>query len=119
MDRLMTVTRQDSSNLLSKCVSSGNLVMTAGLVPDDLSADIKGQTKQILTQIDKYLAAAGTSKSQIMYAQIWVSDITNRDALNEVWLAWVDPANLPARACVEAKLANPKILVEIQVTAAK
>ena len=115
----MSVTRQDPSKLLSKCVSSGSLVMTAGLVADDPSADVKGQTKQILAQIDKYLAEAGTSKSHIMYAQIWVTDIANRDALNEVWLDWVDPANLPARACVESKLANPKILVEIQVTAAK
>ena len=115
----MTVTRHDASNLLSKCVSSGPLVMTAGLVPEDTSADIKGQTAQILAQIDRHLAAAGTGKSNIMYAQIWVSDIANRAALNEVWLGWVDPANLPARACVEAKLADPRILVEIQVTAAR
>ena len=115
----MTVTRQDPSNLLSKCVSAGKLVMTAGLVADNIAGDIQAQTRDILAQIDKYLAAAGTSKSNIMYAQIWVTDIANRDALNEVWLGWVDKANLPARACVEAKLANPKILVEIQVTASK
>lgn len=115
----MTVTRQDPSNLLSKCVAAGSLVMTAGLVADDVSGDVKAQTRQILAQIDRYLAAAGTSKSNIMYAQIWVTDIADRDALNEVWLGWVDKNNLPARACVEAKLANPKILVEIQVTASK
>ncbi len=93
--------------------------MTAGLVADDPSADVKGQTKQILAQIDTCLAAAGTNKSNILYAQIWITDMKQRDALNEVWLGWVDPQNLPARACVEARLADPRILVEIQVTAVK
>lgn len=115
----MTVKRHEPSKILSKCVEGGGLVITAGLVADDASQDIKGQTRQILAQIDAFLSAAGTDKSRILYAQIWITDIRLRDAMNEIWLGWVDPQNLPARACVEARLADPRILVEIQVTAVK
>ena len=65
------------------------------------------------------LAKAGTSKSKLLAASIWVTDIRNRALMNEVWTSWVDPKNLPGRACVEAKLADPACLVEIMVTAAK
>lgn len=115
----MTITRHDPSKILSSAVEGGGLVITAGIVADDASLDIKGQTKQILDRIDELLAKSGTSKSRVMYAQIWITDIRQRDAMNEVWLAWVDPANLPGRACVEARLADPRLLVEIQVTALK
>jgi enamine deaminase RidA (YjgF/YER057c/UK114 family) len=115
----MTVKRHEPSRILSKCVEGGGLVITAGLVADDVSQDIKGQTRQILSQIDAFLSAAGTDKSRILYAQIWITDIRSRDAMNEVWLEWVDTQNLPARACVEARLADPRLLVEIQVTAVK
>ena len=65
------------------------------------------------------LAAAGTNKSRVLSASIWVTDIRNREAMNEAWLAWIDPANPPARATVEAKLASPEYTVEIMVTAAR
>jgi enamine deaminase RidA (YjgF/YER057c/UK114 family) len=80
---------------------------------------VKGQTEQVLKKIDSILAAAGTSKSKILSANAWVTDIRNRDEMNAAWTAWVDPANLPARATVEAKLADPRMLVEIMVTCAK
>ena len=73
----------------------------------------------MLAEIDRLLAKCGTSKSKILTATIWVTDIRNRAPMNEAWTAWVDKNNLPARACVEAKLADPACLVEIMVTAAK
>jgi enamine deaminase RidA (YjgF/YER057c/UK114 family) len=88
-------------------------------VPKDLKQDIKGQTGQVLAEIDRLLAKCGSGKSKILQATIWVTDIRNRAAMNEVWTAWTDPKNLPARACIEAKLADPACLVEIMVVAAK
>ena len=85
----------------------------------NLDADVKGQTKEILNEIDRLLAKCGTNKSKILAATIWVTDIRNRAPMNEIWTPWCDPKNMPVRACVEAKLADPRGLVEIMVTAAK
>jgi len=74
---------------------------------------------RVAESIERLLAKCGSGKSKVLSAQIWVTDIRNRAPMNEVWTAWVDKANLPARACVEAKLADPKALVEIMVIAAK
>ena len=83
------------------------------------SADITGQTQQILDAIDGYLAKAGTDKSKLLQANIWITDTANFAAMNEVWNAWVDPENPPVRACVQAELMHPSLLVEIMVTANK
>ena len=115
----MTVTRHESGPLLSLAVENGNTVYLAGIVPKNLKNDIKGQTAEVLAEIDRLLAKTGTSKSKLLAATIWVTDIRNRALMNEVWTSWVDPKNLPVRACVEAKLADPACLVEIMVTAAK
>ena len=115
----MSITRHDSSGILSQAVEYGNTVYLAGVVAKGLDKDIKGQTKEILDDIDRLLAKSGSNKSKVLQAHIWVTDIRNRAPMNEVWTAWVDPKNLPARACVEAKLADPRALVEIMVIAAK
>ncbi|RCW71199.1 RidA family protein [Pseudorhodoferax soli] len=115
----MTIQRHEPTPILSNAVEHGNTVYLAGIVADDPSADVKGQTQQILQRIDALLARCGSDKSRILSAQIWLTDIGNRAAMNEVWSAWVDPKNLPVRACVESKLADPRLLVEIMVTAAK
>src|SRR5436305_11989054 len=115
----MSVTRHDSSGILSQAVEHGNTAYLAGVVAKGLDKDIKGQTKEVLDEIDRLLAKCGSHKSKVLQAQIWVSDIRNRPAMNEVWMAWADGRNLPARACVEAKLADPRALVEIMVVAAK
>ena len=119
----MAITRFDLSQppgpRMSRCVVRDNTVYLAGIVADDPSQDVKGQTKQILDKIDRLLAKCGSHKSKVLSANIWVTDIKNRPAMNEVWTAWVDAGNLPARACVEAKLADPRMLVEIMVVAAK
>jgi enamine deaminase RidA (YjgF/YER057c/UK114 family) len=115
----MTIARHDQSSILSQAVEHGNTAYLAGIVAKDLKKDIKGQTKEIVDEIDRLLAKCGSSKSKVLSAMIWVTDIRNRAPMNEVWTAWVDPKNLPARACVESKLADPNALVEIMVVAAK
>ena len=104
---------------MSRAVIHGDRVFLAGLTASDSSQDIKGQTKQILDKIDAYLAQAGTSKSNLLTAKLWIKDMALFADMNSVWNAWVDPENPPARACVRADLARPEILVEIMVTAAK
>jgi enamine deaminase RidA (YjgF/YER057c/UK114 family) len=115
----MSIIRHESESILSSAVEHGNTIYLAGVVAEDLTKDAKGQTGEVLDEIDRLLARAGSDKSKILSAMIWVTDIRNRAALNEVWSAWIDPKNLPARACVEAKLADPRALVEIMVIAAK
>lgn len=115
----MDIIRHSPGKLLSAAVEYGNLVFVSGTIPNNPEAGIREQTANILSKIDAVLAAAGTNKSKVLSANIWVTDIRNRDEMNEAWLAWIDPANPPARATVEAKLADPRWLVEISVTAAK
>jgi len=115
----MTITRHDPSSLLSLAAEHGNTVYTAGIVAKNLKNDIKGQTKEVLDEIDRLLAKCGTNKSKILSCMIWVTDIRNRAPMNEVYSAWADPKNLPVRACVESALADPNALVEIMVVAAK
>jgi enamine deaminase RidA (YjgF/YER057c/UK114 family) len=115
----MNIIRHSPGKVLSGAVEYGNLVFLSGTVPDNLEGDIRAQTANVLSKIDATLATAGTDKSKILSASIWVTDIRNRDAMNEAWIAWMDPQNPPARATVEAKLADPRWLVEIAVIAAK
>ena len=115
----MTITRHEQTAILSQAVQSGDTVYLAGVVAKNIDQDVKGQTKQILDDIDRLLAKCVSNKSKVLSATIWVTDIRNRAPMNEVWTAWVDAKNLPARACVEAKLADPKALVEIMVIAAR
>jgi enamine deaminase RidA (YjgF/YER057c/UK114 family) len=110
---------EPEGGILSNVVAAGHLVITAGAVGDDLTLDITGQTRETLAYVDKLLAQVGSDKSKILFATIWLPDIRLRDAMNEVWLAWVDPDNLPARACVEARMANIDYKVEMQIIAAR
>jgi enamine deaminase RidA (YjgF/YER057c/UK114 family) len=115
----MQIKRHDPTKLLANAVEHGSLVFLAGVVAKDTEKDIRGQTGEVLAEIDRLLAKCGSDKSKLLSAQIWVSDIRNREPMNEIWVGWVTPNSLPARACVEAKLAHPKALVEIMVVAAK
>ena len=115
----MTITRHEPSKILSSAVEANGFVFLAGIVAKDLSGGVKAQTKNVLDEIDRLLAVCGTDKSKVVKALIWVPEIKLRDEMNEVWNAWTGGKNLPARACVEAKLADPRILVEIMVTAVK
>ena len=104
---------------MSRAVVHGDKVYLAGLTAADTSQDIQGQTRQILERIDHYLAAAGSSKSNLLTANLWIKDMALFADMNSVWNEWVDPQNPPARACVRADMARPEVLVEIMVTAAK
>ena len=104
---------------MSKAVRYGDMVFLSGQVPDDSSADVAGQTQQVLAKIEALLAEAGTDKSKILSAQIWLADIGTFEQMNAVWDAWVVPGDPPARATVEAKLANSAFKVEIMVVAAR
>ena len=115
----MSINRINCGPRMSLAVVHGNTVYLAGLTADDRTLDVKGQTKQILDKIDKLLAEAGTDKSKLLSANIWLTDIKTWSQMNEVWDAWVSPGNTPARATVEAQLAAPGLSVEIMVQAAK
>jgi enamine deaminase RidA (YjgF/YER057c/UK114 family) len=96
----------------------GDLVFLSGMVADDRSQDIKGQTAQVLKKIDAVLAQAGTNKSRIVSATVYMADASLKDEMNEAWMAWVDRSNLPTRTAVGAVL-TPGTMVEITVCAAK
>ena len=103
---------------MSQAVIHGNTVYLAGQVADDPSQDVPGQTRQILASIDRLLAEAGTDKTKILSATIYLASIDTFAQMNSVWDTWVPPGHTPARATVEAKLAAPQYTVEIQVIAA-
>lgn len=115
----MSINRINPGPRMSSAVVHGNTVYLAGLTADDRTLDVKGQTKQILDKIDKFLAEAGTDKSKLLSANIWLTDIKTWSQMNEVWDAWVSPGNTPARATVEAQLAGAGLSVEIMVQAAR
>jgi enamine deaminase RidA (YjgF/YER057c/UK114 family) len=115
----MTVKRIEVGPRMSQAVVAGGMVYLAGQVALDRAGQpVAEQTREILERIDRLLAAAGTDKSKLVTANIWLSDIATFQEMNSVWDAWVDPANTPARATVESKLAAPQFTVEIAVTAA-
>jgi enamine deaminase RidA (YjgF/YER057c/UK114 family) len=115
----MTIRRIEPGTYLSRAVVHGDKVYVAGLTADDLAKDVAGQTQEILAKIDQYLSKAGTDKSKLLTAQIWLRDIATFGEMNKVWEGWIDTANPPARATVEARLAGDRYLVEIMVTAAR
>lgn len=105
--------------VISHSVTHNGIVHLCGLTSDaDPIGDVAAQTTRVLERVDQLLAAAGTDKSKALTAQVWLSDIGDFHAHNEAWNAWVDHQNPPVRACVEAKLIYPNLLVEIMVTAA-
>ena len=115
----MTIDRRHVGPRMSQIVVHNDTVYLAGQVADDRSAGVRGQTEQILAKIDRYLAEAGTDKSKLLSATIWLSDIATFDEMNAVWDAWVAGGKPPARACVEARLAAPELRVEVGVIAAR
>ncbi|QIE57020.1 RidA family protein [Pikeienuella piscinae] len=116
----MTIERFESGPRMSMAVAHGGLVFTAGQVAaKNAGAAIDVQTAEILEKIDSLLATAGTDKSRLLSVSIWISDMADFDAMNAVYDAWVDKKNPPARACVEAKLASDKFIVEIAAIAAR
>jgi enamine deaminase RidA (YjgF/YER057c/UK114 family) len=116
----MTIERKEVGPRMSQIVVHGNTVYLAGVVArENAGKSVTNQTKEILGTIERYLAQAGSDKSKVLSANIWLADIATFAEMNAVWDAWVAPGNTPARATVEAKLATPAHKVEIMVVAAK
>jgi enamine deaminase RidA (YjgF/YER057c/UK114 family) len=103
---------------LSEAAIFGGVVYLAGMVPECEATDIRSQTADVLQQIELRLAEAGSDKTRILRTQIYLKDITDIAAMNEVWDAWVVAGSAPPRATVQAALANPVYLIEVVVTAA-
>lgn len=118
----MPIERRHVGKRLSECVvftpGGERLVYLAGQVAEDARADMTAQTKQVLAAIDRLLAEAGTDKTKLLSATIFLPSMADFAAMNAVWEAWVPQGHTPARATVEAKLANPDYKVEIQAIAA-
>jgi enamine deaminase RidA (YjgF/YER057c/UK114 family) len=116
----MAVQRLQVSKRFSEVAIAGNLVHLAGQLATDFDLDIKGQTQQTFDIIDQFLADAGTDKSNILSVTIYLKDIQkDYAAFNEVWDTWVADIEALPRTCVEAKLYDPRVLVELTVVAVK
>ena len=112
------IQRFRSGEKLSRIVVHNDIVYLCGQVSGDYSGDIAEQTRLTLARIDDHLQEAGTDRSRMLSATVYVKDITQVAALNAVWAEWLGDAPRPARTCVQAELARPEMLVEITVTAA-
>lgn len=114
----MTIERLHVGPRMCEATIHNGVVYLAGQVAEDASADVTGQTRQVLASIDRLLAEAGSDRTRILQAQIFLADIGDFAAMNAAWDAWVSGGNCPPRATVEAKLAKPEWKVEIVVKAA-
>lgn len=116
---MTNIVRIETNRRNSKVVVYNGIAYLQGMTPEDRSVGIQGQTEQTLAKIDRYLAEVGSSKAQILTAQIWLKNIgRDFDAMNEIWNAWTAPGASPARATAQCEMASPDILIEIVVTAA-
>lgn len=114
----MTIQRIQVGPKLSRIVKYNGMVYLCGQVAKDYSGDVTEQTTTMLERVDEHLAEAGTDKSKLLAATIYVKNPEDVKAMNEVWLKWMDGIAPPTRTCVIASMASPDILVEITVTAA-
>jgi enamine deaminase RidA (YjgF/YER057c/UK114 family) len=113
------IERHEPGLRMSQAVVHGDTVYLAGIVAERSKGAVTEQAQEILSRIDKLLAAAGSSKVKLLSAQIWLADMADYDAFNAVWDSWIDPGNLPARACINARLVRPEWRVEVMVVAAR
>jgi enamine deaminase RidA (YjgF/YER057c/UK114 family) len=112
------ITRVGMAARYSEAAVFNGIVFLAGMVPERGDTDIRGQTEDVLQQVAQRLQECGSDKSRILRAEIYLTDIRDIAAMNEVWDAWVVPGAAPPRATVQAALANPAYRIEIVVTAA-
>ena len=114
----MAIQRHNVGKRLSEIVVHNGVAYLAGEVPDDTSKDITGQTEEVLAKIERLLKQVGSDKTKLLSAQIFLPDMGDFAGMNKAWEAWVVPGQTPARATLEAKLANPAYKVEIMCIAA-
>jgi enamine deaminase RidA (YjgF/YER057c/UK114 family) len=115
---MTTITRLACNSRLSDATIHNGTVYLAGQIAEDSTQDMFGQTQQVLACIDAVLGLAGSHKSKLLSCTIYITDMALFAEMNRAWDAWVDKTNLPARATVQAQLASPSLLVEIQAIAA-
>lgn len=114
----ISIKRHATGPIHSRVVEYNGLVFVAGTTADNRAANCKVQTEEVLKKIDDFLALAGTDKSRLLQATIWLADIREKEQMDAAWKAWIDGPNKPARACVESHLGTPDTKVEIMVVAA-
>jgi enamine deaminase RidA (YjgF/YER057c/UK114 family) len=120
LENNMTIQRFETGPRMSQVVVHGDTVYLAGIVADKTAGDsVTRQTQEVLSIIDSHLAKAGSDKTKLLTATIYLTDMKTFGEMNAVWDGWISPGNTPARATVEVKLAAPKYGVEIMVIAAK
>lgn len=112
------IQRFDIGTRLSEMAVHNGTIYLAGQVPDDATQDIAGQTRQVLGMVDTLLARAGSDKTKILMAQVFLADLADYDGMNRAWDAWVPAGHAPPRATVQAKLARAEWKIEVVVTAA-
>jgi len=115
----MSITRHHGNQRMSQIVIHGDTIYLAGQVAADPGADITVQTQQVLGKIEALLEEAGSDKSKMLSAQIWLASMGHFAQMNAVWDNWVAEGHAPARACIEARLASPDLLVEVGIVAAR
>ncbi|PYN41117.1 MAG: hypothetical protein DME00_32620 [Candidatus Rokuibacteriota bacterium] len=116
---IRTITEENRGQpIISQAVVHGNVAYFAGVTPDPIVGDIKAQTAQVLRRVDELLKLAGTDKSRLLSAQVWIADMRLFEDHNAVWNQWVDPANAPVRTCLTTEFWRPGMLVEVMVIAA-
>ena len=111
------IKRIESGKRMSQAVVANGFVFLAGQVANDTTGSVENQTRQVLDEIDRLLALAGSGKEKILSANIYLANMADFAAMNSVWDVWVHPEAKPARATVEAQLAAPEYKVEIQIVA--
>lgn len=116
---MSTIARHQSNARLSRVVTHNGIAYLAGLTADNRSVPMKAQTEEILKKIDGLLKLAGSDKSRLLSAMVYITDMRLKPQMDEAWAAWIDPQHTPARACVETRLGTPDTLVEIMVVAAQ
>ncbi len=116
---MTTITRFEVGDRMSRIVVHGDTVYLCGQVADNPDASIGPQTESVLAKVDALLEKAGSGRESILSAVIYLRDMKDFDGMNAVWDRWVPKGSPPARACVEARLARPDLLVEISVVAAR
>ncbi|MCG8473673.1 MAG: RidA family protein [Desulfobacterales bacterium] len=114
----MEITRHETGARMSRAVVHNNTIYLCGQVAKDASEDITRQTITTLEKVEELLESVGSNKDKILSATIYIKDMKDFSAMNEVWDNWVTPGMAPARACVEAAMARPELLVEVSVVAA-
>ncbi len=113
------ILRTEPTAIMSRAVEYHGFVYTQGMVARDLEGDVTVQTRDVLEQLDALLEQHGTDSTRILQAQIWLKHIGDRGAMNAVWQDWLPEGEAPARACVQAEMADPRMLVEIMLITTK